>query len=392
MPLQGKKILILSPQSWGTMFLSKHHYAIELSRAGNLVYFLNPPMNDSAIRGIKIKSIQEYPNLHIIDQEFPWWIKLKFHLPVLFKWIMRFRVNNIVKKIGQPDIVWSFDLGSYYPLSYFKKPFKIFHPVDEPLNQAALDSGKGADVIFSVTEEILEKYSMYACPKFFINHGISNDFLNAFIPFYSVNSPIRVGLSGNFTRPDIDWKNVTNIIKSHTELHFNFYGSYKSNQSNIAGNSEHSDSYIQELIHLENVIFHGPIPSHKLAQELQGIDVFLICYDIKKDQSKGTNYHKVMEYLSTGQVVVSNHITTYSKRNDLLALSQDRDQNSDLPALFNQVVNNLDYFNSQENRSLRHHFAKSNTYFEQIKRIEAIVDDLIVPAVFKNELHFNAQQ
>ena len=37
--LKNKKILLISPQSWGTMFVAKHHYAIELAKLGNEVYF-----------------------------------------------------------------------------------------------------------------------------------------------------------------------------------------------------------------------------------------------------------------------------------------------------------------------------------------------------------------
>ena len=38
---------------------------------------------------------------------------------------------------------------------------------------------------------------------------------------------------------------------------------------------------------------------------------FLICYDVKKDQSKGTNYHKVSEYLVYGRPIVSNYVSAY---------------------------------------------------------------------------------
>ncbi len=41
--LNDKTILIISPQEWGKMLLSKHHYALELAKAGNIFYFLNPP-------------------------------------------------------------------------------------------------------------------------------------------------------------------------------------------------------------------------------------------------------------------------------------------------------------------------------------------------------------
>jgi len=37
--LRNKTIIILSPEKWGKMMLSKHHYAIELAGMGNIVFF-----------------------------------------------------------------------------------------------------------------------------------------------------------------------------------------------------------------------------------------------------------------------------------------------------------------------------------------------------------------
>ena len=64
----------------------------------------------------------------------------------------------------------------------------------------------------------------------------------------------------------------------------------------------------------ENVFLYGVIKSNLIFKFISDMDLFLICYDIKKDQSKGTNYHKIMEYLSTGKVVVSNNVSAYSER------------------------------------------------------------------------------
>ena len=43
MRLNGKVIFIVSYENWGNMLMSKHHYAIELGKAGNKVYFINHP-------------------------------------------------------------------------------------------------------------------------------------------------------------------------------------------------------------------------------------------------------------------------------------------------------------------------------------------------------------
>ena len=44
MNLENLNILIISPQKWGKMKLSKHHYATTLAENNN-VYYLNPPSN-----------------------------------------------------------------------------------------------------------------------------------------------------------------------------------------------------------------------------------------------------------------------------------------------------------------------------------------------------------
>jgi hypothetical protein len=103
------------------------------------------------------------------------------------------------------------------------------------------------------------------------------------------------------------------------------------------------------------------------------MDGFLICYDIKKDQSGGTNYHKILEYISTGKVIISNNVTTYASRPELVQMVDSREHNRELPALFKNIVNRLDHFNSPEFIQKRISFAKDNSYCRQIERIEGIL-------------------
>ena len=63
------------------------------------------------------------------------------------------------------------------------------------------------------------------------------------------------------------------------------------------------------------------------------MDAFLICYDVLKDQSKGTNYHKVLEYVSTGKIIVANNISTYENEPALVQMVKERDSNDKLPVL-----------------------------------------------------------
>src|ERR1700689_1355013 len=112
--LRNKTILIISPQTWGKMFLSKHHYAIELAKRGNTVYFLNPPSENNIPKkkSVEIISSAVADDLWIINHTLWFPYKIKFHAMPLFHALMKPQVKKIIKQIPQPiDIIWSFDLG-----------------------------------------------------------------------------------------------------------------------------------------------------------------------------------------------------------------------------------------------------------------------------------------
>jgi hypothetical protein len=265
-------------------------------------------------------------------------------------------------------------LGNLYPFSFFsRQSFKIFHPVDEPLNKAAIDSAKGADVIFSVTKEILEKYYSYKVPGHFINHGVANAFtVTEIAP--EVDGKIRVGFSGNLLRNDIDRNVFLQIIRGNPGVIMECWGSSNLLDGNLGGGKDiESVNFIHQLKQSVNVILHGVVPAAILAKEFLRMDAFLICYDVEKDQSKGTNYHKVMEYISTGKVIISNNITTYNKHPELVQMVMERDTNKKLPILFRGVIENLDVYNSEKLRSKRLAFAYNNTYEKQVGRIDEFI-------------------
>jgi glycosyltransferase involved in cell wall biosynthesis len=377
MDLRDKTILVVSPQSWGKMFISKHHYAIELARRGNKVLFLNPPENElvNGQNGIAIVPSGVTDNLFLVHHRLSFPYRLKFHALPLFHWLMQFHVRKLLKEIGPVDIVWSFDLGNLYPFRLLgNKAFKVFHPVDEPLNKTAIEAARDADIIFSVTQEILEKYKTFQAPKHFINHGVSDDFLQGVNQHKMLTSSVRVGFAGNLLRGDIDREILLKIMRENPTVIFECWGSYARAQSNIGGGEDAATrDFITSLRELKNVILHGPVPSAVLAKAVHDMDAFLICYDVQKDQSKGTNYHKILEYLSTGKVVISNNVTTYQHDPLLIAMTQERLHNRDLPGLFRNIIDNLHQYNSMDKQEYRIAFARDNTYTRQIERIEKIL-------------------
>ena len=358
------------------MYLAKHHYAIAFAKSGHEVYFLNPPQEKKIKSNIEIIENAEIENLFLINHFLSFPYKIKFKWIGLFHFFMKFHIKKIEKSIGKDlDLILSFDLGHYYPFKYFGvKSKKVFFPIDEPLNKTAIKSGDGCDLLFSVTHEIIEKYAHLNVPMYFTHHGLAEEFIDPPKLEFEKDGKIHVGLSGNWLRKDIDTFCLLKIINENPEIIFEFWGAYKAKDSNIGGgNDKEVYSFISKLENKTNVILHGAVHPKQLAIEFQRIDVFLICYDILRDQSKGTNYHKVMEYLSTGKVILTNNITTYNRFQDLMIMANSRKNNKELPSIFKMIINNLDYYNQTQLINKRKSFAYENLYSKQIIEFAKII-------------------
>jgi hypothetical protein len=315
------KVLLISPQHWGTMRVTKHHYAIELAKLGHEVFFLEPTeaswkWNQTSF----VISPSDAEGVKLVKQQINVPYNLKFHLKGLFDWFIQRHIKKLEKQLGPFDLVWSFDLTNAMPLTYFSnKSKKIFFAADWPLNADAVKAAEGSGLLVSVAQEILDQYpNTFNTKKLLIDHGVAECFIEeGKKPFIKTDEVIRIGMSGNFLRPDIDRPILLEIIKTHTNLLFECFGAYEFKHSNLGGSADTDTiAFIEALQNAPNVILHGMVPPEELAKELRRMDAFLICYDVEKDQSKGTNYHKVMEYLSYGRPTVSNYVSRYARDTD----------------------------------------------------------------------------
>lgn len=339
------KVLLISPQHWGTMRVTKHHYAIELAKLGNEVYFLEPTeaswkWNSSAFE----LSPSDAKGVILVGQKINVPYNLKFHTKGLFDWFIKRHIHQLEKKLGPFGLVWSFDLTNSLPLKYFSKTSKkIFFAADWPQVPDAVKAAKGTNLLVSVAQEILDQYpTVSGTKKLLIDHGVAECFIEAGKqPFIKTDDIIRIGMSGNFLRPDIDRPVLLEIIKTHSDLLFECFGAYEFKNSNLGGSAD-ADTivFIEALQNAPNVILHGMVRPEVLAKELRRMDAFLICYDVEKDQSKGTNYHKVMEYLVYGRPIVSNFISAYTHLPDRILMPSTID-NSKLRELFESTIKKL---------------------------------------------------
>ncbi|MBA4054335.1 MAG: hypothetical protein C0490_06460, partial [Marivirga sp.] len=148
---KSKKILLISPEGWNHLFVSKHHYAIELSKH-NKVFFLNPPSKEFSI----VKS--KYDNLWVVDYT-PFIKGLRFLPRFLQLYFMRRKFKRIQKLASsQFDCVWSFDNSVFFDFSFLpKEMLKISHIVDYSQNFQFSQTASSADICFGVSQNIVDR-------------------------------------------------------------------------------------------------------------------------------------------------------------------------------------------------------------------------------------------
>lgn len=356
---KGKSILIISTEAWGEHYVSKHHYAIALANMGNTVYFLNPPEGKNKVSNCGKTS----PGLHVVS--FNGTSGLRFMPARLARIFQQMDAKKLAALCQTEfDVVWSFDNSRFYNLSVFKRALKIAHVMDLAVDFHTAAHASSADFCFGVTREIVRRMAIHNTNSHFINHGFSPlDFEES---RKENTSRKQVGYSGNLLLKFIDRTLVLKLIKSNPQVDFNFYGGYgKSNLSD--GVDPKGIAFIEKLQQERNAILHGPLERKDLLQSLKANDILLLFYDANTYQGACHNSHKILEYLSTGNEVLSLPILEYAQSN-----------------LIHTASNHLEYLekfkellNHQPDPDLhrdRIAYANDHTYIRQIARIQKIID------------------
>lgn len=369
----GKTILIISPQEWSKMMISKHHYAIELKKMGNEVFFLNPSSKKVKYGECKLAFISK-EGINVLDYRPLFPMRFKFKYNSLYNLFIQLDISRIVKAIGKKlDIVWDFEPNRQFPdLAKFKAGYKIYHPVD--MTKHINSSIKNADIVLSVSDVILDLFNSNT-PKYFINHGLNRIFADFAKTDINENfiqkDKIDIGYIGNLKMPVLDHSLIMALISSFPNCHFHFWGPYEK------GASEHMsvevESFLNFLKNSKNVILHGTKTSTELLDESKNIDVFFWALDNDKDPSKGSNSHKILEYLSLGKIIVGTTISKYLGINqDLIYMS---DEKENIKKNLSKIIMNLSYYNSPQLVAQRRLIALENTYESQLGKIEKIILD-----------------
>lgn len=364
------------------MRVSKHHYAAALAQRGNRVFFLNPP-NARARERFRIEGVAAVPGLSTVSYRPFVPFALRFRSRPLFDLIAAAHIRWLLDRIGvRFDVVWCFDVNLYSDLRWFRAPLKIFHPVDQISFPYQIDVAASADIALSVSNEILRNLQRHDTPTLRVEHGLAPEFVDVAERRlehngYRKNDPLRVGYVGNLLMPYIDREVLLRLIVGHSRIEFLFWGPRTSAESNVGSDdSAETKAFVRALEAMPNVVLHGPLPTSALAGRIGDVDLLLMCYSVSRDPNHGCNSHKILEYLSTGRVIVSNHVSDYADKPELIEMLEPASE-SDITELFDGVVARITELNDSTHGRARIAFALENSYSKQIDRIASFASDAV---------------
>ncbi len=371
----SKNILIISPNPWGKMFVSKHHYAVALAALGHKVYFLNPLTFNGF--NTQLSAAIGYDNIKIIDTSLPQWAYiLRFKAKSIYNYIVNLHIKKILKTTAVHfDEVWCFETNLYPNLSKFKAVKIIYFPADLLMYPYQVKVANKADLCVTISQTIVNSLVPTNKPTLLLPHGLANDFYNyasqkidATNYNWQPSNTIKVGYVGNLVRSIIDQEAILFLVNKYPNIEFNFWGAYKANDSNLSGNTDSATiDFVSTLQVQKNCILHGATNTADLALQMQQIDAFILTLKIVEGGDyDGSNSHKIIEYLSTGKVFVANFIVPIYTHTNLFEMA---DSNPSFYQLFDKVINNISNYNNNEIVEKRLQYAVANTYSNHVNTI-----------------------
>lgn len=344
--LTKKSILLISPEPWDHLHISKHHYAIELAKLDNNVLFLNPPSGRWFVTSIDI------PGVLVIDYKgfFP---GLRWMPKKVREFFQRRTLNKIQNLTDtQIDVLWSFDNSTFFDFNTLRiEMFCISHIVDHTTDFQFARAAQSADLCLGVTHGIVERLKKYNPKSYFINHGLA---LHEPEKFSLDKDRFSIGYSGNIDKPYLDWNLITETIETFADVNFYFAGPMKDNHG---------------LQNCENVKYLGVLSKPQLTWFHSHMDILIIPNLSSLYPEQLSNSHKLLEYLYSGNAVLTTQMQEYTE-SPLLFMSRN---SQEWLEIIKRLLEGGD--TNQDMKDQRIQFALNNTYIKQIKRIERIINE-----------------
>lgn len=359
--LTNKNILLISPEPWDHIFVSKHHYAAHLANRGNRVFFLNPPTKTNKLM------VTEVANVFQLNYSgFP--RGMRFYPGVIRKKIILSVYRRLERMCNTTfDIIWSFDNSVFFDFSVFpSSKLTISHIVDYNQDFQTKMAATTADFCFCTTELIKQRLGRYNDHVYKIGHGYSAPLSDRPIGVKGGARRTRAIYAGNLSIPYIDWALFAEVVENNPDVDFVFIGPGADQPAaNVRSRSDK-----KRVFRSANVFAMGRVASDALPHHYGTADILLVAYEEKYHRDQAANTHKMMEYLGSGKVIVATQTAEHVNRFPLIVMAG---RNSEWPGLLKKVTGDLAFYNSPDLQRQRRVLAMQNSYDEQIIRIEKII-------------------
>jgi glycosyltransferase involved in cell wall biosynthesis len=356
----GKCILIVSAEPWNGLQMSKHHLAEALAARGNRILWLDAPKNGLGPITLSTDGVVERVG-------YRHWLRGVNRLPVFVqRWYSRHLLRSIETCAGQRvDIIWRFDPSR---LGHLPREGRrsIFHPVDYKVLEAESSAAREADLVLTSSKDILDRVQEIAPAALALNigHALDPRWLDVLetMTVHSRNPRPVVTYAGNLAIQYMDWEVLHAEVIANHQADFRFVG---------PGAPQLTDPWFLKFREQPNVQFIGPLPKEKMIPELRQADVLVLCYRSDLWPQQLSNPHKVLEYLSTGNVIVASATSEYEGTSPMvMPMANKRWEH---PVLLAEVLNDLGRYNAPELRAARIAIARSRTTTIQVENIERIL-------------------
>jgi hypothetical protein len=363
---RARRILLISPQPWDHLPISKHHYAMCLGRESE-VFFLSPPdlslaqgkIERRATGAAGVEEVRWHPRVSRL---------MRFHAPRIYRRMIALEASRLVRRLGgEIDIVWCFDFNTFPDLRAFGARHAIFHPVDPLSGKRQAQIAATADLVLAVSPQILESVTREApeTPAAVIPHGIGPDFMALALLEPPNGPPLgECGYFGNLDRPMIDIGLLAETVRSSPKTTFHFWGP-----------ASPQGAAARVLGQLANAQLHGPVPKDELARQAARMDAFLLAYREHPTESDLSNAHKILEYFAIGRVVISTFMSCHDGSEELLVRTPHGNPDA-FPALVRSVLSDLSTHNSAERMKKRKALAAKHGYETLLHEIAALLEDV----------------
>jgi len=357
----GRTIFLISPEAWNFVYVSKHHYAMELAKRGNKVFFIQPPRPDIDM-DVVIQPVTGIDNLFLVEYK-PLIRGLRF-LPAFVMHLVERKFLRKLERLAtvQFDTILNFENSRFYDFRFAPNGVKkIYFQVDEDQNYHPVKASTTSDITFTINEYILNLLKPYQPNIFRITHSfhgcLSSEaqmILDGGGAFPVTKKTITAAYVGNIDNAYVEKNILLQLIKDNPEVVFKLVGPYNKETYRLF------EPYT-------NIKLTGKVDYKDIPLLLMDADILLL---LLNKRFLGSS-HKMMEYLASGKVIISTAIEDYSGADHLINIASGKE---DYLQKFKDIKENISKYNTSDKMKERIMYAMERTYSRNLDRIDAYID------------------